>query len=48
MTISKKEEWNYRIECLKEQIKYWIDNPTEKTVEIVELIFYIFIIKIYK
>ena len=39
MTISKKEEWNYRIECLKEQINYWINNPTEKTVEIVELFY---------
>ena len=39
MTISKKEEWNYRIECLKEQINYWINNPTEKTIEIVELFY---------
>jgi hypothetical protein len=39
MTISKKEEWNERIKVLKEQIQYWIDNPTEKTVEIVELFY---------
>jgi hypothetical protein len=39
MTISKKEEWNYSIECLKEQINYWINNPTEKTIEIVELFY---------
>jgi hypothetical protein len=39
MTISKKEEWNDRIKVLKEQIQYWINNPTEKTVEIVELFY---------
>ncbi len=36
---NKKREWNERIDCLKEQIQYWIDNPTEKTVEIVELFY---------
>jgi hypothetical protein len=39
MTISKKEEWNNRIKVLKEQIQYWIDNPTEKTVEIIQLFY---------
>jgi len=28
-----------RIKVLKEQIQYWIDNHTEKTVEIVELFY---------
>ena len=34
---SRKKEWIERIENLKKQIQYWIDNPTEKTVEIIEL-----------
>ena len=42
MTISKtkENEWEDRIQTLKSQIQYWIDNPTEKTIEIIEL-FYI-------
>jgi hypothetical protein len=36
---SKGKEWNERIACLKQQIQYWIDNPTEKTIEIVELFY---------
>ena len=41
MTImkTKKKEWEERIESLKQQIQYWIDNPTEKTIEIVELFY---------
>jgi hypothetical protein len=35
----KKDEWKSRIESLKEQIKYWIENPSEKTIEIVELFY---------
>ena len=38
-TINKKEEWEERINVLKFQIQYWIDNPTEKTVEIIELFY---------
>ena len=34
---SKQKEWHERIQILKDQIHYWIDNPTEKTVEIIEL-----------
>ena len=39
MTISpkKQKEWEERIETVKQQIQYWIENPSEKTVEIVEL-----------
>lgn len=39
MTIMKtrQKEWDYRISSLKDQVKYWIENTTEKTVEIVEL-----------
>ena len=36
---SKKKEWEHRIECLKQEIQYWVDNPTEKTIEIVELFY---------
>jgi hypothetical protein len=47
MTISKKRRVNNRIKSLKEQIKYWIYNPTKKTVEIIEL-FFIMIIFLYR
>ncbi len=36
---TKKKEWNQRIDVLKQQIQYWIDNPTEKTIEIIELFY---------
>lgn len=36
---TKKEEWEYRLNCLKEQINYWITNKNEKTVEIIELFY---------
>jgi hypothetical protein len=36
---NKQKEWEERIETLKQQIQYWIDNPTEKTVEIIELFY---------
>ena len=36
---TKQKEWNDRIERLKQQIQYWIDNPSEKTVEIIELFY---------
>jgi hypothetical protein len=41
MTIkpSKKVEWESRIDVLKEQIRYWMNNSTEKTVEIIELFY---------
>ena len=41
MSISedKQKEWEERIETLKQQIQYWIDNPTEKTIEIIELFY---------
>jgi len=32
-------EWNERIEILNQQIQYWINNKTDKTVEIVELFY---------
>ena len=39
MTIVSRNEWNERLGILIQQIKYWVDNPTEKTVEIVELFY---------
>ena len=34
---NKQTEWEQRIENLKVLIQYWIENPSEKTVEIIEL-----------
>jgi len=36
---NKKKEWEERIDILKNTIKYWIENPTEKTIEIIELFY---------
>jgi hypothetical protein len=36
---SKQKEWGERIKILNEQIDYWTKNPSEKTVEIVELFY---------
>jgi hypothetical protein len=36
---NKQTEWNMRIDTLKHQIQYWIDNPSDKTVEIIELFY---------
>jgi len=36
---TKEGEWEERIANLKTQIQYWIDNPTEKTVEIIQLFY---------
>ena len=35
----RKTEWDERIQSLKDSIQYWIDNPSEKTVEIIELFY---------
>ena len=35
----KQKEWEERIGVLKQQIQYWIDNPIDKTIEIVELFY---------
>jgi hypothetical protein len=35
----RRENWDMRMRVLKEQIQYWIDNPLDKTVEIVELFY---------
>ena len=36
---TKEKEWVDRINSLKVQIQYWIDNPTEKTIEIIQLFY---------
>ncbi|OUU00419.1 MAG: hypothetical protein CBB92_04050 [Flammeovirgaceae bacterium TMED32] len=36
---TKQEEWNERLNILIDNIQYWCDNKTSKTVEIVELFF---------
>ena len=36
---TKKNEWEYRIKCLIEEIEYWINNSTEKTIEIIQLFY---------
>ncbi len=35
----KEKEWTERINVLNTQIQYWIDNTTEKTIEIIELFY---------
>jgi len=35
----KEQEWHDRIDTLKQQIQYWVDNVTEKPIEIVELFY---------
>ena len=35
----KQQEWEHRLECLVEQIQYWTENETNKTVEVVELFY---------
>lgn len=35
--IKNEKIWDNRIKCLLDQIHYWVENTTEKTVEIVEL-----------
>ncbi len=39
MTVKNESEWNKRIKILIEQINYWINNPSEKTIEIVQLFY---------
>lgn len=36
---TKQNEWQERINSLIKQITYWIENPSEKTIEIVELFY---------
>ena len=36
---TKEKEWEERIETLKNQIRYWINNISPKTIEIIELFY---------
>jgi hypothetical protein len=36
---SKDAEWSERLTILKEQIQYWIDTSSEKTIEVIQLFF---------
>ncbi len=37
--INNKKQWNLRLERLKEQVEYWIENKTDKTLQIVYLFY---------
>ena len=41
MTVAKSKvnEWEERTQILQQQIQYWIENPSEKTIEIIELFY---------
>jgi hypothetical protein len=34
-----KKHWNMRLESLKLQIEYWINNKTDKMIEIIQLFY---------
>jgi hypothetical protein len=36
---TRQSAWGERLETLKQHIQYWVDNSTQKTVEIVELFY---------
>jgi transcriptional regulator CtsR len=36
---TKMSEWKERINILNQQIQYWIDNKTNKTIEIIQLFY---------
>lgn len=36
---SKVNEWVERVNVLTNQIQYWVDNPTVKTIEIIQLFY---------
>jgi hypothetical protein len=36
---TRMTEWKERINILNQQIQYWIDNKSNKTIEIIELFF---------
>ena len=37
---TKTVEWKMRLNRLKSQLEYWIENPTDKTVEIIQLFYF--------
>lgn len=36
---SKRKEWDERMQVLKDHVQYWMEHPTEKTIEINELFY---------
>jgi Holliday junction resolvasome RuvABC endonuclease subunit len=36
---TKEKEWTQRLEALKDQVENWLENKTEKTIEIVQLFY---------
>jgi Holliday junction resolvasome RuvABC endonuclease subunit len=36
---NKKDEWSQRLNALKQQVNYWIDNKTDKSIEIIQLFY---------
>jgi hypothetical protein len=36
---NKLDEWKQRLSKLKQQVKYWVDNPSEKMIEIIQLFY---------
>jgi hypothetical protein len=34
---TKEKEWNERIKCLLNQIEYWLENQSDKMIEVIEL-----------
>ena len=36
---TRMTEWEERINILNQQIQYWIDNKSNKTIEIIELFY---------
>ena len=39
LIISSQNNWDSRLNAVKETIQYWIDNKTNKTIEVVELFY---------
>lgn len=39
VSTKNKKEWNMRLESLKLQVEYWINNKTDKMVEIIQLFY---------
>jgi len=38
--VKNNKEWNNRLESLKNLIQYWVENETDKTIEIIQLYYY--------
>ena len=36
---SKENEWSERMNAFNNQIQYWVENPTDKIVEIIQLFY---------